>query len=153
MRWTAFEQRLSADRLRAYLKRLPDFDDVVAEDKAMAFVASFKSFPAALRFFLAWPAVSQAAALVLARSEEVDGDDYEGVEAAALALEGRYPLAASLLYRAMIARTLRFNRRDRFADAERWIADLGTLAPQIAEFGEFETHSDFVGRVGRHPQD
>lgn len=153
VRWTAFEQRLSADRLRAYLKRLPDFDDVVAEDKAMAFVASFKSFPAALRFFLAWPAVSQAAALVLARSEEVDGDDYEGLEAAALALEGRYPLAASLLYRAMIARTLRFNRRDRFADAERWIDDLGTLAPQIAEFGEFETHSDFVGRVGRHPQD
>ena len=153
VRWAAFEQRLSADRLRAYLKRLPDFDDVVAEDKAMAFVATFKSFPAALRFFLAWPAVSQAAALVLARAEEIDGDDYEGLEAAALALEGRYPLAASLLYRAMIGRTLRFNRRDRFADAERWIADLGSLAPQIAEFGEFETHSDFVGRVGRHPQD
>ncbi|MDP3635645.1 DUF6880 family protein [Phenylobacterium sp.] len=152
VRWTAFEQRLSADRLRAYLKRLPDFDDVVAEDKAMAFVATFKSFPAALRFLLAWPAASQAAALVLARSEEIDGDDYEGLEAAALALEGRYPLAASLLYRAMITRTLRFNRRDRFADAERWIADLGALALQIAEFGEFETHSDFVGRMGRHPQ-
>ncbi|MDO9246674.1 MAG: hypothetical protein Q7U11_09410, partial [Phenylobacterium sp.] len=86
------------------------------------------------------------------RSEEIDGDDYEGLEAAALALEGRYPLAASLLYRAMITRTLRFNRRDRFADAERWIADLGALALQIAEFGEFETHSDFVGRMGRHPQ-
>ena len=52
----------------------------------------------------------------------------------------------------MITRTLRFNRRDRFADAERWIADLGALALQIAEFGEFETHSDFVGRMGRHPQ-
>nr|QQZ51803.1 hypothetical protein JKL49_13445 [Phenylobacterium glaciei] len=45
VRWTAFEQRLSADRLRAYLKRLPDFDDVVAEDRALAFVAGFKSFP------------------------------------------------------------------------------------------------------------
>lgn len=153
VRWTAFEQRLSADRLRAYLKRLADFDDVVAEDKAMAYVAAFKSFAAALRFFLAWPAVSQAAALVLARAEEIEGDDYEGLEAAALALEGRYPLAASLLYRAMIARTLKFNRRDRVADAERWIADLGSLAPQIAEFGEFETHSDFVGRMGRHPQE
>lgn len=152
VRWTAFEQRLSADRLRAYLKRLADFDDVVAEDRAMAFVAAFKSFPAALRFFLAWPAVSQAAALVMARSDEIDGDDYEGLEAAALALEGRHPLAASLLYRAMIARTLRFNRRDRFADAERWIADLATLAPQIAEFGDFETHSDFVSRVGHSPQ-
>ena len=152
VRWSAFEQRLSADRLRAYLKRLPDFDDVVAEDRAMAFVAGFKSFPAALRFFLARPALSQASALVLARSEEIDGDDYDGLEAAALALEGRYPLAASLLYRAMISRTLRFSRRDRFADAERWIAELGTLAPQIAEFGDFETHSDFVGRVGHHPQ-
>ena len=74
------------------------------------------------------------------------------MEAAAQALEGRHPLAASLLYRAMIGRTLRFNRADRFADAERWIADLATLAPQIAEFGEFESHSDFVSRVGRSPQ-
>lgn len=152
VRWTAFEQRLSADRLRAYLKRLPDFDDVEAEDRAMAHVAGFKSFPAALRFFLAWPAPSQAAALILARAGEIDGDDYEGLEAAAQVLEGRHPLAATLLYRAMIGRTLRFNRRDRFADAERWMADCAILAPQIADFGDYESHADFVGRVGHIPQ-
>ena len=152
VRWSAFEQRLSADRLRAYLKRLADFDDVVAEDRAMAFVAGFQSFPAALRFFLAWPALAQASALILARSEEIDGDDYEGLEAAAQALEGRHPLAASLLYRAMIGRTLRFNRRDRFADAERWIGELAALAPRIARFGGFETHAEFVARMGHSPQ-
>lgn len=152
VRWTAFEQRLSAERLRAYLKRLPDFDDVEAEDRAMAYVAGFKSFPAALRFLLAWPAPSQAAALILARAGEIDGDDYEGLEAAAQALEGRHPLAATLLYRAMIGRTLRFNRRDRFADAERWMADCAVLAPQIADFGGYESHADFVRRVGHSPQ-
>ncbi|MDO8377991.1 DUF6880 family protein [Phenylobacterium sp.] len=151
-RWTAFEQRLSAERLRAYLKRLPDFDDVEAEDRAMVFVAGFKSFPAALRFFLAWPALGQAAALILARGDEIDGDDYEGLEAAAQALETRHPLAATLLYRAMIGRTLQFNRRDRFADAERWMADCAALAPRIADFGDHESHADFVRRVGHTPQ-
>lgn len=152
VRWTAFQQRLSAERLRAHLKRLPDFDDVEAEDRAMAFVAKFKSFPAALRFFLAWPALSQAAALILGRADEIDGDDYEGLEAAAQALETRHPLAATLLYRAMIGRTLQFNRRDRFADAERWMADCAALAPRITDFGDHESHADFVRRVGHTPQ-
>ncbi|MES2342107.1 MAG: hypothetical protein V4597_10545, partial [Pseudomonadota bacterium] len=152
VRWTAFQQRLSAERLRAHLKRLPDFDDVEAEDRAMAYVAGFKSFPAALRFFLAWPALGQAAALILGRADEIDGDDYEGLEAAAQALETRHPLAATLLYRAMIGRTLQFSRRDRFADAERWMADCAALAPRIADFGDHESHADFVRRVGHTPQ-
>jgi hypothetical protein len=35
LRWAAFEQRLSSVQLRAYLKKLPDFEDVEAEERAM----------------------------------------------------------------------------------------------------------------------
>ncbi len=35
-RWQYFEQCLSAEHLRAYLKRLPDFEDFDAEQKALA---------------------------------------------------------------------------------------------------------------------
>jgi len=34
-RWGCFERSLSSTHLRAYLKRLPDFDDVEAEEKAL----------------------------------------------------------------------------------------------------------------------
>jgi hypothetical protein len=34
-RWSCFERSLSSSHLRAYLKRLPDFDDIEAEKKAL----------------------------------------------------------------------------------------------------------------------
>jgi hypothetical protein len=33
LRWAAFEERLSSIQLRAYLKKLPDFEDVEAEER------------------------------------------------------------------------------------------------------------------------
>ena len=44
LRWAAFEERLSVDRLRAYLKALPDFDDVLAEERAMEHALRFRRF-------------------------------------------------------------------------------------------------------------
>ena len=35
IRWDAFEERLSVRRLRAYLKALPDFEDIAAEERAV----------------------------------------------------------------------------------------------------------------------
>jgi hypothetical protein len=44
LRWTAFEERLSVERLRAYFKALPDFEDVLAEERAMEHALGFRSF-------------------------------------------------------------------------------------------------------------
>jgi hypothetical protein len=33
LRWAAFEERLSSTRLRAYLKKLPDFEDIEARER------------------------------------------------------------------------------------------------------------------------
>jgi len=55
IRWAAFEERLSINRLRAYLKGLPDFDDVLAEEKAMAYGLAFPGFTSALHFFVECP--------------------------------------------------------------------------------------------------
>jgi hypothetical protein len=61
LRWAAFEERLSVERLRGYLKALPDFDDVVAEERAMEHALGFRDFATALHFFHAWPAHRQPA--------------------------------------------------------------------------------------------
>lgn len=149
LRWQAFETRLATDRLRAFLKRLPDFDDVEAEDRAMAHALAFPHFSDALRLFTEWPAAGKAAELTLARASEIEPRKAEVNEPAARLLEARHPLAASLLLRAMVADTLRWARADRFKDAERQMAELGALADQIADWGGFEGHEAFLARLAQ----
>ena len=55
LRWAAFEERLSAERLRADLKAAPDFKDVLAEERAMEHALVFRSFSTALHFLHTWP--------------------------------------------------------------------------------------------------
>src|SRR5262249_18347300 len=74
--WRAFEKRLSSFQLRAYLKKLPDFEDVEAEERAMRHALSFRSFPAALDFLRGWPDHARTAQLVLTRAAEIDGNLY-----------------------------------------------------------------------------
>ena len=71
LRWRLFERDLSAPVLRAYLARLPDFDDVEALDRALAHAATHADFETALGFLMDWPAHREAAALVERRIREV----------------------------------------------------------------------------------
>ena len=75
-RWECFARFLDPAMLRAHLKRLPDFEDVEAEERALAHVQCSRRFHDALWFFLRWPDLSRAAALVTARAAELDGDAY-----------------------------------------------------------------------------
>jgi hypothetical protein len=43
-----------------YLKKLPDFDDVEAEDRAMALALGFGMFEVALAFLKEWPDQNRA---------------------------------------------------------------------------------------------
>ena len=43
-RWARFEARLDAAHLRAYLKALPDFEDVVAERRRSTTRSAFRHF-------------------------------------------------------------------------------------------------------------
>jgi hypothetical protein len=54
-RWSYFERTLSAEHLRAYLKRLPDFEDIEAEERAIDHARSSASFLHALAFLVSWP--------------------------------------------------------------------------------------------------
>ena len=147
LRWAAFEERLSADRLRAYLKRLPDFDDVEAEERAMKHALGFKSFSTALGFFTGWPDQARAAQLVLARASEIDGNLYHLLDPAARLIEGKHPLAATLLRRAMIEDTLDGAKSTRYKHAARHLLECRSLAAGTRDFGTFETHDAFVSRL------
>jgi hypothetical protein len=147
MRWASFERGLSVERLRDYLKRLPDFDDVEAEDKALAHAEDFHDLHAALDFLIRWPAWDRAARLVLRRSGDLDGDRPELLEPAARAIEGRHPLAATLLLRAMILDTARYARTARYKDAQQQLLEAASLVPAIADWQGHEDAEAFAARV------
>lgn len=143
-RWAAFERTLSADQLRAYLKVLPDFDDVEAADRAFEVAARHRSFHEGLAFLMAWPALPEAAAMILARHSEVDGDPAELAEWAAR-LDARYPRAALVLLRAAIA--IQWQDRRTRADAEPLAEEAEALARRIGDLGGLESHEAFVTRL------
>ena len=148
-RWTCFERSLSSTHLRAYLKRLPDFDDVEAERKALNYAQRSRNLLQALSFLVSWPALDRAANLVLERSGELDGDHYEVLTAAANALAGNHPLAATMVLRSMIDFSLRKARSSRYRHAARHLLDCSGLASAIKDFGSFERHDAYEARLRR----
>ncbi|MBY5390633.1 DUF6880 family protein [Rhizobium leguminosarum] len=148
-RWTCFEQSLQDQHLRAFLKRLPDFDDLEAEEKAFAHAQAFPEVHQALTFFLNWQAPAEAAKLVMRRKAELDGNLYELMPAAAEALAEKHPLAATILLRSMIDFALDSGRSSRYKHAARHLADCASLAPHINDFGNTRSHDIYVAELMR----
>jgi hypothetical protein len=148
-RWSCFERSLSARHLRAYLKRLPEFDDFDAENKALDFVQDRSHLMQALSFLVSWPALDRAAKLVTHRADELDGDRYEILTPAANTLAAKYPIAATLLLRAMIDCSLTNSKSSRYKHAARHLLECSSLSAEIESFGVFETHDAYEARLRR----
>jgi hypothetical protein len=149
-RWSCFERTLNDAHLRDYLKRLPEFEDIEAEQRAMATALGFPDIHQALVFLISWPALERAAALVLGRATELNGDHYEVLSPAADALAGKHPLAATLLLRSMIDFALKQNRVKRYRHAARHLAECASLASAIGDFGGFEPHERYTHKNRRY---
>lgn len=134
-RWMLFERTLAEAPLRAEIARLPDFEDVIALDRAFAHAAAYPEATAGLRFLMNWPALREAGEMVVARAGEVRGSADE-VPLWASRLEGRHPQAALALIR---ARALALTRLALNAGGEE-VAQLANqaaaLAAQIGDDGQ-----------------
>ena len=103
----------------------------------------------ALAFLVDWRAIERAARLVRLRIGDIDGNRYELLDPAAAVLEGRYPLAAVLLRRALIEFTLQKGRTTRYKHAARHVREIDSLNAQIKDYAGFETHEQFTARLLR----
>jgi hypothetical protein len=148
-RWLCFEQALDDTHLRAFIRRLPDFDDIEAEDKAFAYAQAFPNVHDAVAFFLRWPALCEAAKLVTRRGAELDGNLYELMTPTAEALATRHPLAATIVLRSMIDFTLDMARSSRYRHAARHFAECAALAPYIDDFGTAGSHDTYMTELKR----
>ncbi|MEL6523708.1 MAG: DUF6880 family protein [Pseudomonadota bacterium] len=149
--WLCFENRLSVGHLRAFLKNLPDFEDVDAEDRARSYALTYPDVLSALQFCITWKDLPTAAQLVQARCDEIDGNHYELLTPAAEALRERYPLAATLLWRAMIDFALTEGRSSRYGHAAQHLNDCALAAQEIETFATRPNHDDYVDSLqSRH---
>lgn len=144
IRWAYFERSLSSDHLRDYLKRLPDFDDLEAEEKALQLAESHPSIIQALWFLISWPAHDRAARFILDHATAIDGNFYEVLTPASEAMAGKHPLAATLLLRSMIDFSLERARTSRYGYAARHLLGCESLATSITDFGDYLPHAEYV---------
>ncbi|WP_428390712.1 DUF6880 family protein [Lichenicoccus sp.] len=143
-RWQRFLDTLNETHLREHLRRLPDFEDFEAEQRALAHALTYRDVHQALAFLVNWPALHQANELVLAEAHRLNGDLYEFLSPAADALDDKYPLAATLLRRAMIDFTLEQTRATRYKHAARHLADCASLASRITDFNGKPDHAAYA---------
>lgn len=143
-RWKRFCETLNSGHLRAYLKVLPDFEDIEAEDRARLYAQNFPDAMTALRFLMDWPDHTSAAALILDRISDLDGNHFETLSPAAEALRDRHPLAAVLLWRAMISFALDQGRATRYGHAANHLTDCGLADARIADYAHFPTHQSYL---------
>ncbi|MEY8120280.1 DUF6880 family protein [Falsihalocynthiibacter sp. BN13B15] len=143
-RWACFAATLNQEHLRQYLKLLPDFEDVEVEDAAKTHALSFPSFSTALEFCITWPDLLTAAQLIETRADEINGDHYLLLTPAAEVLRVRYPLAAALLWRAMIDFTLGQGCSTRYGHAADHLADCTSVDAEIADYRGFFPHDRYL---------
>jgi tetratricopeptide (TPR) repeat protein len=150
-RWQSFERTLNSDHLRAFLKRLPDFDDMEAEEKALAHAGRYPDIHHALAFMLSWPALDHAARLVMSRAAELDGDQYQFLTSSAEMLAEKFPLASIITLRAMIDFALDRARTARYRHAARHLAEAKRLSGEIKDGNTISSHEDYVANLrSRH---
>lgn len=151
LRWSTFEATLEADILREHVDRLDDFAEFEVVDRALDLASRSPHAYGALRFFLAWPRLDRAAALVMARAGQWDGRHYELLAPAAQALEADHPVAAALIYRALLDDILTRARSPAYGHGARHLDRLAALAPALAAAAVpgMESHADYRARIAK----
>ncbi|WGM29845.1 DUF6880 family protein [Brevundimonas sp. NIBR11] len=134
-RWMLFERTLAEAPLRAEIAKLPDFEDVVALDRAFAHAAAYPDATAGLRFLMNWPALREAGEMVVARAGEIRGSADE-VPLWASRLEGRNPQAALALIRSRAVALTRLALGSGGDEVQQLVQQAQALSDQVGDEGQ-----------------
>ena len=155
LRWRCFEATLSADILRAYLRQLPDFEDVEAEDRALTLAVEKAEPEVALQFFLDWPRHNLAAQLIVEHPHRWDGGDWHILPKVAALLEHDHPLAATILYRALLDDILNRARSKAYGHGAKYLGKLALVADEAdpARPDGMVDHATYLAKLKKaHPR-
>jgi hypothetical protein len=144
IRWAAFEASLDADLLRDYIAKLDDFHEQDELDRAFTFVAKSEMIYVALHFFIVWPRFDLAAKLVVDRIKVWDGRHYDILGHAAQELEHDYPLAATVLYRALLNDILGRAKSQAYRYGAAYLERLADLSDAVSVDPRLENHVTYL---------
>lgn len=144
-RWRMFERTLSADTLRALIAKLADFEDVVALDRAFDLAARHSDAMKGLAFLMNWPALREAAELVIRRRAELRGG-HDDVPLWSSRLAGRHPVSALFLTRAR-ARALVLLGSGITEEVQGLIGEAEAFASGFDDDAWVDDHASFVVEV------
>ena len=152
LRWRCFEAVLSADILREYLKHLPDFEDIEAEERAHALALEKAAPEAALLFFLNWPRLDLAAQLIETHPHRWNGGDWHLLPKVANLLEHENPLAATILYRAVLDDILDRARSKAYSHGAKYLGKLALLArdADLARPSGIVDHATYLANIKKN---
>ena len=153
LRWQAFEQTLDAGILREHVAALPDFAEFDTLDRAFAHAMAHSDRYKTLEFLLAWPRRDLAAQLIVSSPAGWDGNQYYTLPPIAEALQHDFPLAATILYRALLDDILLKARSKAYPHAARYLKTLAQIAaaaetdpPRRADVAD---HASYFARLER----
>jgi hypothetical protein len=126
-----------------HLAHLPDFEEVDALDAAFALALASPLRYAALRFFIDWSRLDLAEQLVVAERGNWNGARHEILAPAADALGADHPLAAAILYRALIDSILARARTEAYGHAARYYNELEALAAEETPDWPIDSAADY----------
>ena len=131
LRWSSFEATLNVSILKEHLAALADFEEFDVLDRAFAYALQTKDIYSALSFFMEWPKHDMASKLVIDNQAKWNGNHYYQLATIAKDLEHEYPLAATILYRALLDDILASARSKAYPYAAHYLSVLESLAPQL----------------------
>ncbi|MDD9732453.1 hypothetical protein PVW46_21355, partial [Mameliella sp. AT18] len=128
------------------LGQLPDFEDIEAEDRAHAFALEKPAPEAALQFFLDSPRTDLAAELIVMHPDHWDGGDWHILPKVAALLEHDHPLAATILYRALLDDIFTLARSKAYGHGATYLGKLALLSEDAdaVRSGEFPSHATYL---------
>jgi hypothetical protein len=133
--------------LRDYIAALPDFEAFAALDRAFAHALQARDIHSALQFLVEWPKLDMASRLVISRQGQWSGRLYTLLPRIAEALQHDHPLAAAILFRALLDDILANARSKAYPHAARYLKVLDAIAPasdvEAASANGLQTHAPY----------
>lgn len=149
LRWRQFAETLDVGVLRTYIAKLDDFAEFEELDKAFALVNASDDVLHALEFFIAWPKLDLAAALVLKAAMKWNGRFYDTLAPAADALSETQPLAATVLYRVLLSDILDRGQSSAYPYAAEYLAALHHLSSTIETWSGIDNHQAYAAGINK----
>lgn len=144
LRWDEFCESFDVDILRQYISKLDDFAEFDEMDRAMALVMQDKNIYKALRFLVQWPKLDLAAQYIIDHAKDWDGRYYELLSEVSTALHQDYPLATTVLNRALVTDILNRNLSSAYDFAVVCLTELEEISSRIAGEPSLPSHEAFM---------